>query len=433
VVYDAPLEAYLPFLGLFTVMVPLTLLIDGAYSDWRGRRWLDHVYLILNAVAKVLIVILALAFVFRPLVYSRLLLLEAGAGMLLFLSLERVVVLAVQSWLRQRGIGIKRVIIVGAGEVGRRVMRTIVARPDLGYEIVGYVDDNPDKGESEIGRIPGLGAIDDLPCDINGQSVDEVLVTLPWTHHRRILSVLRECERRNVNARIVPDFFQLSLSQVEIGDLGGIPLISVQEIAFRPLSLYLKRAMDVTGALLGLVFGAPVFLLIAIAIRLDSKGPIIFSQERVGKDGERFNIYKFRSMRVGAERERGDLTHLNEADGPLFKIRDDPRLTRVGAFLRRTSLDELPQLFNVLKGEMSLVGPRPPIPEEVELYEPWHEKRLAVSPGITGLWQVSGRSELTFDEMVLLDIYYIENWSPWMDLSILIQTIPQVILGDGAY
>ena len=433
VVYDAPLQAYLPFLGLFTVLVPFTLLVDGAYRDWRGRRWLDHVYLIVNAVAKVLIVILALAFVFRPLVYSRLLLLEAGAGMLLFLSVERMLVLTVQSWLRRRGIGIKRVIIVGAGEVGRRVMRTLVARPDLGYEIVGYVDDNPEKGHGEIGRIPGLGAIDDLPCDINDQGVDEVLITLPWTHHRRILSVLRECERRNVTARIVPDFFQLSLSQVEIGDLGGIPLISVQEIAFRPSSLFFKRAMDVTGAFLGMTLGAPIFGLIALAIRLDSKGPILFSQERVGKDGKHFQIYKFRSMRVGAEEERQHLKHLNEADGHFFKIRKDPRLTRVGAFLRRTSLDEIPQFFNVLKGEMSLVGPRPPIPAEVEAYEPWHTKRLAVSPGVTGLWQVSGRSELTFDEMVLLDIYYIENWSPWLDMSILIQTLPQVILGEGAY
>ncbi len=433
VVYDAPLQAYLPFLGLFTLMVPLTLLMDGAYRDWRGRRWLDHVYLITNAVAKVLIVVLAVAFIFRPLVYSRLLLLEAGVGMLIFLSVERILLLAFQSWLRRRGIGVKRVIIVGAGEVGRRVMRTIVARPDLGYEIVGYVDDNPDKGQGEIGRIQGLGTIDDLPCDTNEQSVDEVLITLPWTHHRRILSVLHECERRNVMARIVPDFFQLSLSQVEIGDLGGIPLISVQEIAFRPFSLFFKRAMDVTGALLGLILGAPIFGLIALAIQLDSEGPILFRQERVGKNGVHFHIYKFRSMRAGAEEEQRDLKHLNEADGPLFKIRNDPRLTRVGAFLRRTSLDELPQLFNVLKGEMSLVGPRPPIPAEVEAYEPWHKKRLAVSPGITGLWQVSGRSELTFDEMVLLDIYYIENWSPWLDMSILIQTIPQVILGEGAY
>ncbi|MGC9400571.1 MAG: undecaprenyl-phosphate glucose phosphotransferase [Anaerolineae bacterium] len=433
VVYDASFQAYFPFLTLFGGLVPLTLLLDGAYSDWRGRRWLDHVYLILNAVAKVLIVILALAFVFRPLVYSRLLLLEAGVGMFLFLSLERILVLFIQSRLRRRGIGVKRVLIVGAGEVGRRVMRTIVARPDLGYQIVGYVDDNPEKGEGEIGRIPGLGTIDDLPQSINRLDVDEVLITLPWTYHRRILSVLRECERRNVMARIVPDFFQLSLSQVEIGDLGGIPLISVREIAFRPLSLFVKRAIDVTGAALGLLFGAPLFALIALAVYLDSRGPVIFRQERVGKDGRRFSIYKFRSMYVGADRERERLGALNEADGPLFKIRDDPRLTRVGAILRRTSLDELPQLFNVLRGEMSLVGPRPPIPEEVEQYQPWHEKRLAVRPGMTGLWQVSGRSELTFDEMVLLDIYYIENWSPWLDLTILLRTIPQVVMGEGAY
>jgi exopolysaccharide biosynthesis polyprenyl glycosylphosphotransferase len=433
VIFDAPWTAYWPFHVILTISIPVMLWLDGEYRRWRGLRWLDHVYYIINAVAKVLALILAVAFIVRPLVYSRLLLLEVGIGSVLLLSFERILVNIIQSRLRARGVGLKRVIIVGVGEVGRRVIRTIVARPDLGYEIVGYFDDNPEKGEGELGRIKGLGAIDDLACSIDHEQVDEVLITLPWTQHRRILSVLRECERQEVAARIVPDFFQLSLSQVEIGDLGGIPLIAVREIAFRPLALFFKRAMDVVGSLLALTVGAPIFGLIALAIKLDSPGPIIFRQTRVGKDGKRFCLYKFRSMYAGAEEEQENLCELNESDGPIFKIREDPRRTRVGTFLRRTSLDELPQFFNVLRGEMSLVGPRPPIPAEVAQYQPWHRKRLAVSPGLTGLWQVSGRSELTFDEMVLLDIYYIENWSPWLDFTILLRTVPQVISGDGAY
>jgi lipopolysaccharide/colanic/teichoic acid biosynthesis glycosyltransferase len=178
---------------------------------------------------------------------------------------------------------------------------------------------------------------------------------------------------------------------------------------------------------------APFMLCIALAIKLCSPGPVLFAQTRVGRGGRPFTCFKFRSMREGAEREVNRLANLNEATGPIFKIRDDPRLTPVGKFLRRTSLDEFPQLYNILRGEMSIVGPRPPIPDEVRQYKEWHRERLLVSPGLTGLWQVSGRSELTFDEMVLLDIYYIENWSLGLDFRIMLRTIPTVILANGAY
>jgi len=347
--------------------------------------------------------------------------------------LDRAVVLLVQAQLRKRGVGVKKLVIVGAGEVGRRVMRTVVARPDLGYEIVGYVDDNPDKGKGKIGRFRGYGSVDNLSLLIDAMEVDEVIITLPWNYQRRILSVLRTCARREVKARLVPDIFQMSLSRVEVGDLGGLPLIEIQEIAFNQVELVIKRIIDWVGAIVGLIVGWPILLFIAIAIKLDSHGPVLFRQLRVGQHGHHFWIYKFRTMRVGAEDELDALRDQNEVDGPLFKIREDPRVTKTGVVLRQMSLDELPQLINVLKGDMSLVGPRPPIPEEVAQYLPWHKRRLSVPPGITGLWQVSGRSELTFDEMVLLDLYYIEHWSPWMDISILLRTVPKVLVRDGAY
>ncbi len=433
VVFDAPFRAYLPFCALFSVVIPLVLEINKAYSHWRGRVWLDQVYQIATAVATAIVIALAVAFAFRPLVYSRLLLLEAGFFMIVLLALGRALTLFIQAHLRRKGIGVRRTVIVGAGEVGRRVMRTLVARPDLGYEIVGYVDDNPDKGESSLGRIKGLGDLDQLSRIIDAEKVDEVIITLPWTYQRRILNILRECERRNVAARLVPDLFQMSLSRVEVSDLGGVPLIEVREIAFSPVALIVKRVMDFVGAAMGLLLGWPLLLLIAVAIKCDSPGPVFFKQERVGKNFKRFTIYKFRSMRVGAEEELESLKEAIGHDDVIFKMRDDPRVTRVGRFLRRTSLDELPQLINILCGEMSLVGPRPPIPAEVEQYQPWHMKRLTVPPGLTGLWQASGRSELTFDEMVLLDLYYIEHWSPWLDIAIILRTIPKVLLGDGAY
>ncbi|HOU13913.1 MAG TPA: undecaprenyl-phosphate glucose phosphotransferase [Anaerolineae bacterium] len=433
VIFDAPFTAYLLFSALFSVAVPLILWFGKSYSHWRGRVWIDQIFQIATTVATALVLALAGAFAFRPLVYSRLLLLEAGFFMVVLIALGRGIALLIQAHLRRKGIGVRRTVIVGAGEVGRRVMRTLVARPDLGYSIVGYVDDNPDKGEGGLGRIKGLGDLDKLPGIIESESVDEVIITLPWTYQRRILNILRECERRKVAARLVPDLFQMSLSRVEVSDLGGVPLIEVREIAFSPIALIIKRVMDLFVASLGLLLGWPVLLLIALAIKHDSPGPVLFQQERVGKSHKRFIMYKFRSMRVGAEEELAKLREAAERDDITFKMRDDPRVTRVGRFLRRTSLDELPQLINIIKGDMSMVGPRPPIPAEVEQYQPWHLKRLTVPPGMTGLWQVSGRSELTFDEMVLLDLYYIEHWSPWLDIAIMLRSVPQVLLGVGAY
>ncbi len=433
IVFDAPYSAYLPFNIWFSVITPLILLFSQAYTHWRGRLWLEHVSLIVNAVVITLVAMLAATFAFQPLVYSRLLLLECGFFMIIFMALARGLAMVIQRQLRQRGIDVRRIVIVGAGEVGRRVMRTVVARPDLGYQIVGYVDDNPDKGAGEVGRFKGLGPLDNLPRVIDAEAVDEVIVTLPWTYHRRILQVLRECARRQVTARLVPDLFQMSMSHIEVSDLGGLPLIEAHEIDFSRAEMIIKRAIDLVSAGLGLTLGAPLFGLIALAIKLDSPGPVFYRQVRVGKNGQLFRVYKFRSMRVGADAELETLRALNEADGPLFKIKDDPRRTRVGSFLRKSSLDELPQLINIMRGEMSMVGPRPPIPDEVKQYKPWHKRRLAVTPGLTGLWQVSGRSELTFDEMVLLDLYYIEHWSPWLDLTIMLRTIPKVLLGEGAY
>jgi exopolysaccharide biosynthesis polyprenyl glycosylphosphotransferase len=432
VAYDAPLSAYLPFLILYVILTPVFFVVDGVYRTW-PRSWMDQVYRITNATAKVTVLMLAVTFVFRPRYYSRVMLVEVGLLTIGLLALVRGAEGLAIAYLRRRGVGIKRVVIVGAGEIGRTVMRTIVARPDLGYRVVGFVDDNPEKGYTDIGRFKALGPLDNLPTILDEERPNEVIITLPWMYHRKIMGIVRECERRGVRPRIVPDLFQMSLTQVNVEDLGGVPLIGVRTVAISKGALLVKRLIDVTVAAVGLVLCAPLFLLIALAIRLDSPGPIIFRQTRVGLRGRHFEMYKFRSMHVGAEEQQDMLAAMNEADGPIFKIRDDPRLTRVGRILRRLSMDELPQLVNVLRGEMSLVGPRPPIPAEVEKYQEWHKKRLEAPPGMTGLWQVSGRSRLSFDEMVLLDIYYIENWSLWLDFKILMRTIPKVLLGEGAY
>jgi exopolysaccharide biosynthesis polyprenyl glycosylphosphotransferase len=428
-----PYRFYFPFSLILSFLLMLTYVVQKLYDYEPKKSFSDEFTIIFTGTATGILLLVAIFFFYRPLFYSRLLLIYAFAFIVFLLSLIRVLRNIVLGMLRKRGIGVTRVLIVGAGDIGRKVLRNLLAQPHLGYHVVGFVDDNPEKGQGYIGRFKGLGGIEKIPQILQDEAVDEVIVTLPWMYHRKILSIVEQCERYNVKAKIVPDLFQISLSQIEVDDLSGLPLISIRPVAFRRWEKLVKRAMDLVIASVALIIFSPLMLIIALAIKLDSPGPVFFKQVRVGKGGKEFVMYKFRSMRGGAEEEQERLRELSEVDGPIFKIKNDPRCTRVGRIIRRLSLDELPQLYNVLKGEMSLVGPRPPLPSEVAQYKEWHKKRLAVSPGMTGLWQVSGRSLLSFDEMVLLDLYYIENWSPLLDIKILIRTIPKVLIGEGAY
>ncbi len=428
-----PYRFYLPFSLILSFILMLTYFGQKLYNYERMKSLSDEFITIFTGTAAGVLFLVAIFFFYRPLFYSRLLLIYVFAFTVVLLSLARVFRNLILGLLRKRGIGVTRVLIVGAGDIGRKVMRNILAQPHLGYYIVGFVDDNPEKGYGYIGRFKGLGDLEKIPQIVREEAVDEVIITLPWMYHRKIMGIMEQCERYNVKAKIVPDFFQMSLSQIEVDDLSGLPLISIKPLAFRRWERLVKRAMDLVIASVVLIVLLPLMLIIALVIKLDSPGPVLFKQVRVGKGGKEFVMYKFRSMKGGAEEEQERLRALSEVDGPIFKIKNDPRCTRVGRILRRFSLDELPQLYNVLKGDMSLVGPRPPLPSEVAQYKEWHKKRLAVSPGMTGLWQVSGRSLLSFDEMVLLDLYYIENWSPMLDLKILLRTIPKVITSEGAY
>ena len=431
--FDVPFRVYWPSVATLTGILWLMYWMEGAYRNARGRQFFDEFVIVLRSTIIGVATMIVLVFILTPGYYSRLIFIYTGVIVVLLASLARAVERMVTTRRRRRGLGITRVLLVGAGEAARSIMRNVVACPELGYQIVGFLDDDPDRAQTDIGRYPALGATDKLPEVLASQPIDEVIITLPWTSHGKILDLMTQCEQRRVATRIAPDLFQMTLSRVVMENLNGIPLLSIREPALRDWQLVYKRATDVLMSAAVLIALAPLMGIIALAIKLDSPGPAIFRQKRVGKGGQEFTCFKFRSMRVGAEAEVQQLREHNEATGPLFKMRNDPRRTRVGAFLRRTSLDELPQFWNALIGDMSVIGPRPPLPEEVREYAPWHMRRLEVSPGITGLWQVSGRSDVTFDEMVLLDIYYIENWSPLLDLRILFRTAPTVLFGSGAY
>lgn len=426
---------FIPYAILLTFLCLLTYQIDGLYEQRRGRRLFDEIYRIASGTMTSIVIVVAVTFYLQPLYYSRGMILLSGAIVVLFLAAVRIIKYAIAAQMRKRGVGVARVLIVGAGEVGRSVMRSILADPGLGYQIAGYVDDNPEKGNGKLGRIQGLGGIDQIGDIILGSDVDEVIVTLPWMYHRKIMLIVEDCERENVRVMVVPDVFQQRMHRLDLQSLNGIPLIGLGEVKMGSGALLTKRVIDLTISLVALPLLAIIYAVVAVLIKIESPGPVIFKHHRVGQNGKEFDLYKFRSMIPGAEEIQAELADLNEADGPLFKIKDkkDPRITRVGRLIRRTSIDELPQLLNVLRGEMSLVGPRPGTPSEVAQYEPWQRKRLAVKPGISGLWQVSGRSDVPFAEMCLLDIFYIENWSLDLEIRILLQTIPRVLFGSGAY
>jgi exopolysaccharide biosynthesis polyprenyl glycosylphosphotransferase len=332
-----------------------------------------------------------------------------------------------------RGARLERhVLVVGTGPRALALAAEIEADPDSQARVVGFVDEEWAGTVSFVGSGRRLVAdLKNLGAYLRDNVVDELVIALPLSlllrYRARILAI---CAEQGVTLR-----FPVSL----LTDLPPQPrrrrddtLLTVSHVALGGWQLAAKRVLDVALAVFGLIAFSPLFALIALAIRLDSAGPVFFSQERVGLNKRRLRMHKFRTMVGDAERRLAEVEHLNETRGPTFKARHDPRITRVGRLLRRTSLDELPQLWNVLKGDMSLVGPRPPIPEEVARYERWQRRRLAMKPGLTCLWQIRGRNEIDFEEWMKLDLEYIDNWSPWLDLKILLRTVPVVLSGRGA-
>jgi exopolysaccharide biosynthesis polyprenyl glycosylphosphotransferase len=425
---------------LLPSVLPLMLFLGlrfaarGLYRSSRRLALLDQLGIIAGSLLVGLALLIVFVFLYKPFFYSRLIFIFAGVSIFTLLSSWRIAAAGVRHWQWSRGIGRERLLVVGGSGLGQQVMSGIASSPGLGYTLVGYLDDRAilDAGrETRIYR--HLGGFADLEPAIAQNDVQQVILALPFWEQGRLPELVAACQALGVGYQLAPDFYQLSFDRVDMLQLTGVPLLRPKEIRLRGANLLIKRAIDVGAVVLTAPLLLPLALLIALAIRLDGRGPVLFRQERVGKGGQPFICLKFRTMVPDAEQRKADLLDANEADGPLFKMKDDPRITRVGRFLRRSSLDELPQLINVFRGEMSLIGPRPALPAEVATYEAWHRRRLEVQPGLAGLPQALGRSDISFDEQVRLDIYYAENWSVSMDLRILLMVIPAVISGRGAY
>ncbi len=422
-----PFSSYGSLMVVHAATIITVFFFYRLYHRRRSLPYIDQFYTIFVAVSISTIVTIALiSFLFKNQIdYSRLMMVYNWLVTILLTSSGRVVLSRLQFWLQARGWGEERVLIVGAGEVGRMVLQKIKQSPELGYRIVGFVDD-----ETQLKAVQGspvLGTTNDIPDLVKSEKVNEVIIAMPESSHHEILKVIYKCDRGKVSIKVFPNVFQIIAREISIDDLGGLPLLTVRDVALRGWRLTVKRTIDMAGSAIALVFLSPIMMLLSILIKLDSEGPVFYTQERMGLDGKRFMMYKFRSMRTDAE----------TSTGPVWTTANDSRRTRLGTVIRHFSIDELPQLINVLLGDMSLVGPRPERPVFVEQFKqsiPRYMDRHREKAGITGWAQVNGlRGDTSIIERTKYDLWYTENWSLALDFQILVRTLVSLFSDQNAY
>jgi Undecaprenyl-phosphate glucose phosphotransferase len=422
-----PFSAYIGMMAVHIISNIVVFFFYRLYHRQRSLSYIDQFYAIFAAASiGTIIAIAIISFAFKnQLDYPRLMMVYIWLLTIIFASFGRLVQSRVQRSFQAHGWDEERVLIVGADEVGRMILQKIRETPDLGYNVVGFVDDNTQI--KAVQNSPVLGTIDDIPELIETERIKEVIVAMPEASHHEILKIVNKCDRAKASVKVFPDVFQIMASEVSIGDLGGLPLLTVRDTALRGWKLTVKRAIDIAGSLAALIALSPIMMLLSILIKLDSEGPVFFTQERMGLDGKRFMMLKFRSMRTDAENETG----------PVWTTADDSRRTRLGRFIRQLSIDELPQFINVLLGDMSLVGPRPERPVFVEQFKqsiPRYMDRHREKAGITGWAQVNGlRGDTSIIERTKYDLWYIENWSVSLDFRIIIRTALNIFSDRNAY
>lgn len=381
----------------------------------------------------VIISILVFFFVMKFQSVSRILIFLYGGIATIMITGNKILLQNIIHFLRKNGYSKRNVLIVGSGKKAQEFLETIHQQEVMGIRVVGLIDKDP----TTIGQYRHgyeiLGTDEDLHEILQVYPIDEVVCAVPFKKMDNIQKVIDVCEEVGVTVRLISNFFRMLIAQTSVEHLNGLPMLTFSSTPNNLLPLLFKRGLDIVVASIALCLFAPFFLIISLLIKLTSEGPVFFIQERCGLNGRRFPMLKFRTMVQDAEVLKANLAGMNEVSGPVFKMKNDPRVTWIGKWLRKSSLDEFPQFLNVLKGEMSVVGPRPPVPSEVKNYESWQRRRLSMRPGITCVWQISGRSNIGFDEWMRLDLKYIDTWSFWLDLKIIAKTIPIVLLCKGAY
>ncbi|OGO53656.1 MAG: hypothetical protein A2V84_06960 [Chloroflexi bacterium RBG_16_70_13] len=412
----------------YAVAWVIVLTFNGLYRPRARWSLRSEAAAVFRATLTMALLTLSVLFVFRLPDVSRLYLLALFPTQAIATLGTRALLRLGFDWLRRRGYNTRYVLVVGAGPRGRAFAERLEDHAALGLRIAGFIDDDPAYADLPRGW-PYLGPLKSLATVLHERVIDEVAICLPFTQWALIDAAAGVCEDEGKIVRIPMDVLDRTISTGRVEELDGIAVFSLVSGPDRALALAIKRAIDLAGGALGLVVLSPLLLACAVAIVLDDGWPVLFRQRRVGLHGRAFSVLKFRSMTRDAEARRPEIDDRNEVNGRAFKVTDDPRITRAGRWLRRTSIDELPQLWNVLRGEMSLVGPRPPLLDEVARYDIWHRRRLSMKPGITGLWQVRARRDPDFDRWVASDLEYIDRWSLWLDLWILARTLPAAFQG----
>lgn len=428
-----PLQHYLGMLPLIIIAWVATLRGVGSYQHTRGKSTFEIQGELFWAGLISLVVFAGLAFFLKLDFVSRSFIMLTFLIAWLFLALERVFLLKTLRSLRRKGHNLRYLLVAGTGKRAQSFLRRVEKHPEWGFRIQGLVDLHPELKGNIMGGYPVLGTIEEIPDILENIVVDEVVFVVPRSWLEKIEEAILYCEQLGKKVNIAVDLYTTKIAKAHYGGLHDFPFITFQSTPDKVWQLMLKRILDILSSFTALILLSPLFVVIALMVKSSSNGPVFFKQIRCTLSGRVFTMYKFRTMVVDAESRLESLTQHNEMSGPVFKMADDPRLIRFGKWLRKFSLDELPQLFNVLMGDMSIVGPRPPIPSEVKRYKPWQRRRLSMRPGLTCIWQVEGRNRIVnFDEWMQLDLRYIDNWSLWLDLKLCFKTIPAVLFGIGA-
>jgi exopolysaccharide biosynthesis polyprenyl glycosylphosphotransferase len=419
-IFAAPLWCYL-------------LYRNGAYHSWRLRRSRTILWNVSKASAFAFLILGALLFLFKFTFMSRVFFIVFAVTGFLFLLVEKISVLVVMHEARRRGYNYRQLLMVGTGRRAELFLGKIHNHPEWGLRVIGAVEDELGRGIERVNGVNVIGDLKDLVAILHRETVDEVVFIVPRLRLHHIENAIHECETEGVKATIAVDLFDFKIAKASTSELDGMPLLSMSSIVPNQWQLLAKRIMDLVVSGILIILLSPVLTVIAILVKITSRGPVFFKQTRVGLNKRRFIIYKCRTMVEGSQKELSQVDIYKEIYEPDWKKKKMRLVTPIGKFLRKFSLDELPQIFNVFLGHMSLVGPRPTLPEEVEQYESWHRRRFSMRPGLTCLWQVNGRRDVKFDEWMKMDLEYLDHWSLWLDIKILIKTIPAVFFSHGAY
>jgi len=421
------------FLVLFAALWGISLYFSGMYTSFRLKKVSDITYVIYQSAYISFFAFAGVCYVFRIEHISRLFVLLAFLYAALFLFIVKMMLFVFFRNLRKKGYNYRNLLIVGTGDRARRFIHWIDHNREFGLKIIGLIGEDQKSVGSDIDGHPVIGTFEDIPTIHRENALDSVLFAVPYHLFEKIEEAMHYLETVGVKVDIALDYFSHKISTAKQTEFCGVPLLTFESAPERLLPFFLKRLLDIVLSGVALIVLGPMMGTVALLIRATSRGPALFAQERGSLNGRKFRLYKFRTMVVDAESRLDALKAHNEMKGAAFKMANDPRVTPLGQSLRKLSIDELPQLWNVLRGDMSLVGPRPPLIREVAEYDDWQRRRLSMRPGITCLWQVNGRNKITdFEEWARLDLDYIDNWSLWLDFKILLKTVPVVLFGVGA-